>query len=79
MQHARDIWQHIPGFLKAPELERDDPAFVVVADRPVFLPTTGGDLGGAGRPRVADADVVCVAIKGEPTYYTSVDLRVVRP
>lgn len=79
LAHARDLWDHIPGFLKAPELEVDDPAHVVVYDGPVVMEAHG-------RPRQDNTPgpmridhVVCVAIAGDPTYYTSVDLSVVTP
>ena len=80
LDHARDLWAHIPGFLGAPELEVDAPAQVVVYDGPV-------QVDGPGRPRLPNSsagprkvsNVVCVAIAGEPTYYVSVDLAVVRP
>ena len=81
---ARDLWQHIPGFLKAPELEVDAPAHVVVYDGPVTLAVSAGSLTrpGAGPGDFVDRDyenVVCVAIGGDPTYYSSVDLSVVKP
>jgi hypothetical protein len=87
MTRARDLWLHIPGFLKAPELETDDPAHVVVYDGQVRLATTGSDLNGgsaggaaaaASRSQLID-NVVCVAIAGVPTYYSSVDLTTVTP
>jgi hypothetical protein len=76
LDHARDLWAHIPGFLGAPELEVDDPAHVVVYDGPVAIDITGRPR--AHGPQTFD-HVVCVAIHGEQTYYSSVDLSVVTP
>ena len=76
LAHARDLWSHIPGFLGAPELEVDDPAHVVVYDRPMQIDITGKPR--ASGPQTFD-HVVCVAIGGDPTYYSSVDLSVVNP
>jgi hypothetical protein len=76
LAHARDLWNHIPGFLGAPELEIDDPAHVVVYDAPMKMDITG-------KPRASGRQtfdhVVCVAIHGDQTYYSSVDLSVVKP
>jgi len=44
MAHARDYRRHLPATLLAPELDVDDPAFVVVFDGP----HPGGVLGGVG-------------------------------
>lgn len=82
ISHARDLWAHIPGFLSAPELEIDKPAHVVVYSGKVTLAVGGGSLGGGAKAAVVNRDydgVVCVAIDGVPTFYSSVDLSVVRP
>ena len=76
LAHARDLWNHIPGFLGAPELEVDDPAHVVVYNGPMRIAITGKP--GASAQQLFE-HVVCVAIGGEPTYYSSVDLSVVNP
>ena len=76
LAHARDLWSHIPRFLGAPELEVDDPAHVVVYDRPMKMDITGRP--GASGPQTFD-NVVCVSIHGDPTYYPSVDLSVLNP
>jgi hypothetical protein len=77
LEHARDIWGHIPGFKKAPELEVDSPAHVVVYEGPVIW-STGGNPMAEDNPD-EETNVVCVAIGDVPIYYTSVDLTTVKP
>ena len=67
-----------PNAGRAPELDVDTPAFVVVFDGPVDL----GDLrrlapvapGQPGPPRFGDS-VVCVLVDGQPSVYSDVGLR----
>ena len=67
LDHARDIWLHVPRFGIAPELETDAPAVVVVMPGPVMIPTTGHGNGRAN-------NAVCVKIGGVPNIYTDVDM-----
>jgi hypothetical protein len=84
MTHARDYKVHLPQMKSSPELEADDPAYMVV-----FAGTVKMGVAGAPAPQVDDntapaalepiireaglTGVVCVATKGSPTYYSSVD------
>jgi hypothetical protein len=65
LDHARDLWLVFPRF-KAPELEVDAPAVVVVMPDPVLLPTT------VGRNRASNA--ICVKVDGVPNIYTDIDM-----
>jgi hypothetical protein len=67
--HASEVRQHIPNMAKAPELDSDAPAFVVLFDGPVPLPFTGAPPGPSGLP----TGVVCVVVEGERIYYVNVD------
>jgi hypothetical protein len=67
MRHARDYQRHLPGMLRSPELEVDDPGFVVVL---------AGDVGvgGNGGPRPETGKSVCVLVGATPNLYTGVDV-----
>ena len=83
MAHARDYRTHIPRMGRAPELETDDPAFVVIFRGSVTLPEVGapppagsGDAPvsqGSGVAAVAETGVICVVTDGQPDFYTNVD------
>ena len=67
LDHAREIWLHFPMFARAPELETDAPAVVVVMPGPVMIRTTGH-----ADPNASNA--VCVKVGGVPNIYTNVDM-----
>jgi hypothetical protein len=72
LDHARDIWSHLPKFGQAPELDVDQPAFVAVYSGPVNIRFTGNPRAGAlGAPVT---NLVCVVVNGSPNYYPGVDL-----
>jgi len=81
---ARDFWLHFPAEKRrAPELELDTPAVVVVFDGPTTVPVlTGGTNGQAPVAQVRLNDVVCVYLPpsemypcGEPLVYAGVNLE----
>ncbi len=65
MRHARDYQRHLPGMLRSPELEVDDPAFVVIFVGEVSLPRIG--------PASGDGQIVCVLVGDTPNVYVGVD------
>lgn len=65
MRQARDYRRHLPRMLRAPELEVDDPGFVVVFAGDV-------SLGGVG-PRPATGKYVCILVADTPNVYEGVD------
>jgi hypothetical protein len=70
MAHARDFWDYFPAAGMAPELEVDQPAFVVVLSAPVNIPVFGGP--GAHPPAT---NAVCVLLEdGTVNVYTDVNL-----
>jgi hypothetical protein len=80
MEHASDLWAHLPNALAAPELQRPDPAFVVVFSGPRAIGGGGTPAAeGQAPPGNVYHNVVCVVIGGEPTYYANVDLTGLRP
>lgn len=77
MEHASDFQRHFPRAGRAPELEQDArPAFVLVFDGPVELPTTGGPRFGVRLPLTG---VVCVLVGDTPNFYSGIDLNGFRP
>ena len=73
---ARDFWTRFPNAGRAPELELDESAFVLVFDGPathVLLtnPTTAGQSQRLS-PRTRDS-VVCVVVGGVPNLYSNVN------
>jgi len=81
MPHARDYQRHFPAMLLSPELDVDEPAFVVVfaSDAP---PLVGG-----ARPPSATIDPgpsnpnerwVCILVGGTPNVYENVDITGMR-
>ena len=77
LTHARDLWQHIPHFKGAPELEIDTPAHVVVYSQ--FLPGEYEENPMALYTADTRGGEVCVVINGDQTYYTNVDTTGVVP
>jgi hypothetical protein len=78
MTHARDYQRHLPAMLLSPELDVDDPAFVVV-----FAP--GARIVGGAPPPASDAASepansrsVCVLVAGVPNLYENVDISGMR-
>jgi len=67
MRHARDYQRHLPGMLRSPELEVDDPGFVVVFAGEVRV-------GGNGGPPPETGKSVCVLVGETPNLYTGVDV-----
>ena len=65
MRAARDYQRHLPGMLRSPELEVDDPAFVVIFAGDVSLPRI--------QPASGDGQIVCVLVGDTPNVYVGVD------
>ncbi len=65
MRAARDYQRHLPGMLRSPELEVDDPAFVVVFAGDVSLPRV--------QPASGEGQIVCVLVGDTPNVYVGVD------
>ena len=84
LAHARDFWTRFPEAGLAPELERDDPAFVVVFDgpathmlalAPIFVTAAPADQAGEiASANVTRNNVVCVVTAGGPYMYSEVNL-----
>lgn len=81
MPRARDYQRHFPAMLLAPELDVDDPAFVVV-----FASGARLLVGGAGASASADTATspnpnerfVCVLVGSVPNLYEDVDISSMR-
>jgi hypothetical protein len=78
MAHARDYQRHLPAMLLSPELDVDDPAFVVVF-------AAGARIVGGAPPPASDATSapansrsVCVLVAGVPNLYENVDISGMR-
>lgn len=82
MPHARDYQRHFPAMLLAPELDVDDPTFVVVfaSDAPPLV-------GGAGPPSATSDPLtspnlnerwVCILVGDTPNLYENVDISGMR-
>jgi hypothetical protein len=65
MRHARDYQRHLPGMLRAPELEVEDPGFVVVFSGDVAI--------GGVPPASGDGQTVCILAGDTPNVYSGVD------
>ena len=77
LSRAGDIWQRIPAFGKAPELEgNESPAAVVVFAGPIEVRYPGrADTDGATTGATETVqNIVCVIVGGVPTYYADIDL-----
>lgn len=78
LPRARDFWVRFPSAGLAPELEVDDPAFVVVFDGPASHPVIGPGPdpesadGLAVTPQLTRDHVVCVVVKGAISIYSDV-------
>lgn len=83
MPHARDYQRHFPAMGLSPELDVDDPAFVVVFAADVArnaFPLTGGH--GAGGPQATPEPspgdgserFVCIVVGDTPNLYEGVDI-----
>ncbi len=82
LPRVSDVWQRIPNFGKAPELEGNDaPASVVVFDGPIEVrfPGRANLDGSASQPNETVANIVCVVVGGVPTYYADIDLSAFTP
>lgn len=78
MTHARDYQGHLPNMLLAPELDVDDPGFVVVFGQGV-RPNVGilGAPGASSGPQTAappNHRYVCVFVADTPNLYSDVDI-----
>jgi hypothetical protein len=76
ISRARDFWKHFPAAGKAPELEVDDPAFVVVYDGIHEFPLMGnprraGETAPPRQRRVGFTDL-CVFVGGSTIVYSDV-------
>ena len=70
MRHARDYQRHLPRMLRSPELEVDDPGFVVVF---------AGDVPLVGVSRLSGpGKVVCILVGDTPNLYDDVDISGLR-
>lgn len=67
MRHARDYQRHLPAMPRSPELEVDDPGFVVIFTGDV-------QIGGAGGPAPTTGKYVCVLVGATPNLYSGVDV-----
>lgn len=77
MTHARDFQAHYPHALKTPELNTDEPAYVVDFDGSVNVRFTGNPR---SEPRQGPYhNVVCVFAQGIPNWYYDVDKTGVHP
>jgi hypothetical protein len=74
IRRARDFWKHFPAAGKAPELEVDDPAFVVVYDGVQRFPHMGNPRGETAPPRQERSGFtdLCVFVGGSTNIYTDV-------
>lgn len=90
MAEARDYKGRVPRMKLSPELETNEPAFVVVFAGAVSLgvagapgPQTDESAGAAAlEPAIRQAEftgVVCVVMDGFPTYYSNVDVSGLTP
>ncbi|MEP7379956.1 MAG: hypothetical protein ABI725_10400 [Chloroflexota bacterium] len=80
LQRASDFRSHLPHALGVPELDRSDPAYVVVFAGPRAIGVVGAPAldGRTVAPRVYD-HVVCVIIDGDPTFYANVNTADMTP
>lgn len=75
MRHARDYQRHLPAMLLSPELDVDDPGFVVVFASGAELPVGGGAF--ASRDTTSpnpNQRSVCILVGGVPNLYEHVDI-----
>lgn len=82
LDRAMDYHTHLPKMLRAPELETDEPAFVVVyagqvrvgglSVAPPPLDSTGAMIASESVPTTYSG-VVCVVTSSGPTIYVNVD------
>ena len=69
MPRARDYQRHLPAMLRSPELEVDDPGFVVV-----FAEGVVPAVGGVGTSDDDSGRYVCISVDGQPNLYSNVDI-----
>ena len=78
MPHARDYQRHFPAMLLAPELDVDDPAFVVVFASGAQLLIGGGprpsSSGGTATSPNPNERSVCILVGDAPNLYENVDI-----
>lgn len=76
LPRARDVWVHVPGLARAPELGNDDPVSVVIFDGPISVRYPGRPnlSGTASDVQKTVTNIVCVLSAGVPTYYANIDL-----
>ena len=75
MTHARDYRRYFPAALRAPELEVDDPAFVVVYREAWDGPLLSGAAGAERPSPIPGRRFVCVLVGGRPPIlYGNVDI-----
>jgi hypothetical protein len=75
MTHARDYQRYFPHMLLAPELDVDDPAFVVVFDADFPGVETVGGVGAVRKTLQPGHRYVCAIVRnGDPTLYADVDI-----
>jgi hypothetical protein len=76
LPRARDFWSRFPFAGRAPELETDQPAFVVVFNGPASHFVVGTWIEGQGPDVRLDAteNTVCVVAGGETNVYFNVDM-----
>jgi hypothetical protein len=74
ISRARDFWKHFPAAGKAPELEVDDPAFIVVYDGIHEFAHMGNPRAETAAPRQSRAGLtdLCVFVGGSTNVYTDV-------
>jgi hypothetical protein len=66
----RLVRQHLPHMKGAPELNTDDPAYVVLFDGSIDLPIVG-----FGKVKsTPQTGVLCVYVRSVPEYYVDVDV-----
>lgn len=82
MPHARDYQRHFPAMLLAPELDVDDPAFVVVFASGAQLLIGGGphpsSSGGTATSPNPNERSVCILVGDAPNLYENVDISGMR-
>jgi len=75
MKRARDYQQYLPNMLLAPELDVDDPAFVVIFREGWAGPLISGVPGAKPETPMPGRRFVCViVVGGDPSLYANVDI-----
>jgi hypothetical protein len=73
MPQARDYQRHLPAMLRSPELEVDDPGFVVI-----FAEGVVPAVGGVDPSDDESGRYVCISVDGQPSLYSNVDITGMR-